>query len=148
MRQLGGGLRKSTPRQLLLREFGCQPLARSWLHSMLGMWNRIATMQESTLLRTALRENMALSLPSSWFSGFTALLTVIGAVPAPAESVLCPEGSLKPLSQSMVFEKFDAWFYQCWQDLPQDPRSAPSGKVTCCKYQQWFASEGGCRAPW
>jgi len=55
---------------------------------------------------------MALSLPFSWFSGFTALLTLIGAVPALAESVLCPEGSLQPLSQSMVFEKFDAWFYQ------------------------------------
>jgi len=65
-------------------------------------------------------------------------------VPVPAESIICPEGSLQPMSQSMVFEKFDTWFHQCWQDLPQDPISAASDKVTC-RYQQWFASEGGGR---
>jgi hypothetical protein len=27
--------------------------------------------------------------------------------------------------------------------MPSDPRSAPSDVVSCCKYQQWFAVEGG-----
>jgi hypothetical protein len=143
MRQLGGGLRKSTPKQLMLREFGCQPLARSWLHSMLGMWNRIAGMPAATLLHVAMRENITLSLPSGWFPGFASLLRLIGAVQGPAETVLCPAGSPQPLSQQLVLEKFDEWFYQCWRDLPDDPRSAPSAKVTCCRYQQWFATEGG-----
>jgi len=63
---------------------------------------------------------------------------LLGAVLAPAESVLCPEGALRPLNQSIVFERFGAWFYRCWQDLSQDPRgppmtSAPSDKVTCCR---------------
>jgi hypothetical protein len=30
-----------------------------------------------------------------------------------------------------------------WCDLPSDPRSAPSARVSCCKYQHWFAVEGG-----
>ena len=40
MRQLAGGLRRSTPRQLLLREFGCRPLVRGWLRDMLSFNGR------------------------------------------------------------------------------------------------------------
>lgn len=144
MRQLGGGLRKSTPKQLMLREFGCQPLVRGWLHSMLGLWNRVAGVPEAeaTLLREAMIESISLGLPSGWFLGFTSLLRLIGAVTDSTE-LLCPDGSPQQLSQQHVLTQFDEWFYQCWRDLPHDPRLAPSDKVTCCKYQHWFASEGG-----
>jgi hypothetical protein len=41
MDQVLGGLRRSTSRQLLLREVGCSPLVRSWFHSALPSWNRM-----------------------------------------------------------------------------------------------------------
>ncbi len=37
----------------------------------------------------------------------------------------------------------DSWFYACWYDLPESPRTATSDTVTCCKYHQWFAKDGG-----
>jgi len=41
-----------------------------------------------------------------------------------------------------VVAKFDEWFYSCWCALPDDPRTAPSDRVLCCTYQQWFAGDG------
>jgi hypothetical protein len=41
MRQLAGGVRKSTSRQLVLREFGCRPLARTWVQSMVSLRNDV-----------------------------------------------------------------------------------------------------------
>jgi hypothetical protein len=82
MRRLGGGLRISTPRQLLLREFGCKPLVRGWLQSMLGMWNRVVDMGPGSLLKRALVENVQLpESVSSWFAGYSAFLGRFGGVP-------------------------------------------------------------------
>ena len=47
-----------------------------------------------------------------------------------------------PINPRKVLELFDRWFFQCWCDLPADPRTAPSSQVACCTYQQWFAPEG------
>ena len=33
LRSVAGGVRKSTPRMLLLREFACKPLVRGWLQA-------------------------------------------------------------------------------------------------------------------
>jgi hypothetical protein len=40
-------------------------------------------------------------------------------------------------------QSFDAWFLACWKGLPSEPRTDPTDQVTCCKYQQWFAMQGG-----
>lgn len=50
MRQLGGGLRSSTPWQLMLREFGCKPLVRGWLQARLGLWNMTVDMGDARCL--------------------------------------------------------------------------------------------------
>lgn len=36
---LGGGLRKSALQQLMLRDFGCQPLVQCWLLAAVGLYN-------------------------------------------------------------------------------------------------------------
>jgi hypothetical protein len=59
MRRLGGGLRRSTSRQLMFREFGCRPLVRGWLQGMLGLWNRMQSLPEGNLLRTVVSESLA-----------------------------------------------------------------------------------------
>lgn len=142
MRQLGGGLRRSTPRQLLLREFGCKPLVRGWIQAMTASWNRMIALPASSLLKVAFTENveMGAGLPSGWFSGFSALLSVLGCVP---EGGLCPQGEPVQLGLACVLDRFDTWFYSCWTGLPADPRTAPSAQVACCKYQHWFAVQGG-----
>jgi hypothetical protein len=68
------------------------------------------------------------------------LLTTVGGM---------PQGSLHlgdaptKLDVADVLQSFDNWFYACWKDLPSEPRTAPTDQVTCCKYQQWFATQGG-----
>jgi hypothetical protein len=135
MRRLGGGLRRSTSRQLMLREFGCRPLVRGWLASMVDLWNRLRHLPEDHLLRVTMSESLALGggVGVSWLSDFSALLSVFGALP---ESGLFSDGVPCELCAPTVMDKFDQWFYACWRDLPDDPRSAPSESVCCCKYQQ------------
>jgi len=45
LRALGGRLRKSIPKLLLLREFGTQPLAYHWFKSAVCFWNKVADVQ-------------------------------------------------------------------------------------------------------
>jgi hypothetical protein len=54
MRRFGGGLHRSTSRQLMLREFGCHPLVRGWLVSMVDQWNRLRRLPEDHLLRVTM----------------------------------------------------------------------------------------------
>jgi hypothetical protein len=70
MRHLAGGVRKSTSRQLMLREFGCRPLARMWVQSMVTLWNRVVASTGDCLLKTALLEGISLGGNCSWYSGF------------------------------------------------------------------------------
>jgi hypothetical protein len=142
MRQLGGGLRKSTSRQLMFREFGCQPLVRAWLQAALGLWNRVQQLPEGNLLRVVLSESLALGdgVGVGWVGDFKSLLVAFGALP---DSGLFVYGVPCSLPAPAVLAKFDLWFNSCWCDLPDDPRSAPSRDVSCCKYQQWFAVNGG-----
>jgi hypothetical protein len=142
MRQVLGGLRRSTSRQLLLRELGCAPVVRAWFQSMLSLWNRMAGLPGSSLLRAALQDNMALaaSAGAGWFYDFAGFMDRVGCM---------PEGGLGELDQlshvpvAPALQAFDSWFYGCWEGLPDSPRSAPSDQVSCCKYQQWFAKQGG-----
>jgi hypothetical protein len=142
MRRLGGGLRKSTSRHLMMREFGCRPLVRGWIQSAIGLWNRIQQLPEEHLLRAVLSESPTLGgdVGVSWLSDFTAMLSAFDALP---ESGLFEDGVPCLLPAQSVLRKFDSWFFGCWCDLPDDPRPAPSNVVSCCKYQQWFAVEGG-----
>lgn len=142
MRRLGGGLRNSTKRQLMLREFGCKPLVRGWLQAALGLWNRICQLPEEHMLRAVVTEGLSLGgeVGCSWLSDFSALLSMFGALP---DDDLFVDGAPHAIPAGPVLSSFDRWFYGCWCDLPADPRSAPSASVSCCKYQQWFAAEGG-----
>jgi hypothetical protein len=83
MRRLAGEVRKSTPRHLLLREFGCRPLVRSWLQAAVSLWNRMVAAPVSSLLRAALQDNMTLHQPKgvTWYASFLELLTTIGGLP-------------------------------------------------------------------
>jgi hypothetical protein len=138
MRQLAGGVRKSTSRQLMLREFGCRPLARMWVQSMVSLWNRVVDMSDDCLMKVAMLEGVSGGGSGSWFSGFLSALGHFGGVP---ESGLCPSGTPVSLPVRDTLLAFDSWFYSGWRDLPADPRTAAEG--TLCKYQQWFAAQGG-----
>lgn len=142
MRRLGGGLRRSTSRMLMFREFGCRPLVRGWLQGVIGLWNRMQSLPESNLLRAVLSESLTLGgeVGVSWLSDFTALLSAFDALPVDG---LFIDGVPCNLSAPQTLAKFDKWFYSCWCDLPADPRSAPASCVSCCKYQNWFAVNGG-----
>jgi hypothetical protein len=141
LRQLAGGVRKSTARQLLLREFGCRPLCWEWVRSCVVLWNRAVEAPPFSLLTTAMLENAQLS--GSWFDGLFSMLRTFGALPpgGPAYG-----GVPAKLDVRLVMQQLDAWFYACWRDLPADPRVAPSEHVRCCRYQQWFAVGGGAQA--
>ena len=102
----------------------------------------MAGLPGSSLLRAALQDNIALaaSAGAGWYSDFAGFMDRVGCM---------PEGGLGELDQlshvpvAPALRAFDSWFYGCWEGLPDSPRSAPSDQVSCCKYQQWFAKQGG-----
>ena len=150
-RLLAGKVRKSTPRQVLLREFGCHPLARMWLRSMLGFWNRVTTMPHSELLRIAMQENASLCFAAVrkphmrkhlWYYRFRGILRYLDAHNQRlAEALAAVDQCRRIESPSLVFTAFDAWFCQRWQGLPANPRdqSVPSEQILYCTYERWFA---------
>jgi hypothetical protein len=141
LRRVAGGLRKSTPRLPLLREFGAEPVARSWLRACAGLWNRAASMEESELLHAAAVENVThlTTYTQSWAAGFYALVRRLGVLPGG----LIVDGVMQHVSIPELLYAFDAWFYACWNDLPANPRDAPSDAVICCTYERWFAGSTG-----
>lgn len=80
MRQVLGGLRRTTKRQLLLRELGWAPLVRAWLQSMLTLWNRMVDLPDDSLLGAALRDNIALagSAQRGWYHDFASFVARVG----------------------------------------------------------------------
>jgi hypothetical protein len=62
MRMLAGRVRKSTCKQLLLREFGCCPLVDSWFTACWDLWHRAVDRPVDDWLFLALQENCDLSL--------------------------------------------------------------------------------------
>jgi hypothetical protein len=137
MRHQAGGVRKSTSRQLVLREFGCRPLVGIWVQSMVSLWNCVVASRDDCLLKIAMLEGTSLGGNCSWYSGFLSVLSRFGGAP---EAGLCPYGVPVSLPMRDTLLAFDAWFYSGWRDNPADPRTAEQG--TFCKYRQWFATQG------
>ncbi len=147
LRMIAGKLRKSTNRQLLMRELGCRPLAFYWLRGMLGMWNRLTSQNPPKLLHLAMRENIQLYLSATdsalkkqlWFYKFRGVLTYLHAHTNELSETLQQADNMQQLTVAAVLKAFDTWFYQQWQDLPTDPRGASSDQVQYCTYEKWFA---------
>jgi hypothetical protein len=115
MRRLGGGLRKSTSRHFMLREFGCRPLVRGWLQAAVGLWNRIQQLPAEHMLRVTVAESLALggNVGSSWVSDFTAVLNAFGALPEGGlfdDGVPCPLSAHNVLSSSVQFVR--GWYWR------------------------------------
>jgi hypothetical protein len=62
LRMLAGRVRKSTCRQLLLREFGCQPLVSAWFTACWSLWDRVVSRPPGDWLFLAMQENRDLSM--------------------------------------------------------------------------------------
>lgn len=138
LRRLAGGVRKSTARALLLREFGCKPLVRVWLQSCVSMWNRVCQLPPGDMLAAAMQDNVTLAPTSrnTWFAGFSAFLSTLGALP---EGGLCVNGALCELDVLATLARFDTWMHQGWQDLSPDPRTAAGDSVCLSTYATYFA---------
>ena len=79
LRSVAGGVRKSTPRMLLLREFAGKPLVRRWLQAAVDSWNRAIQGGEQSLLFQCMSDNWSLRSDMSgsvklWCTDFVKVL--------------------------------------------------------------------------
>ena len=93
------------------------------------------------MLHAAAVENVThlTTYTQSWAAGFYALVRRLGVLPGG----LIVDGVMQHVSIPELLHAFDAWFYACWNDLPANPRDAPSDAVICCTYERWFAGSTG-----
>ncbi len=144
LRCVAGGVRKSTPRLLLLREFGCTPLVRSWLLSVCDLWNRVCVSGRDSLIYHCMLDNWDMRMDLSngvkvWCFQFLKVLQHIGFDTGGLVSAAGAIRSLQRISSDSVLSTFDSWFLHKWSNLPPDPRAASSEQVLYSVYDQWFA---------
>ena len=146
LRCISGGVRKSTPRLLLLREFGSPPLVRSWFKSVCDLWNRASRAGVDSLLHQCMSDNWTMradmrSGVKVWCNQWLRILQHIGFDSTQLVSNQENSSRLTQIDITEVMSAFDTWFLSKWSDLPDDPRSATSGKVLACVYDRWFAPQ-------
>jgi hypothetical protein len=161
LRLIAGSPRRSTRRELLLREFGCQPLAHHWIVSAVALWNRCVRRSGkpgTDWLVEAMQSDILSAGGSqtgdSWSHQLHAILARVNSGSGLLDEALsCMQAAFREvtvtgsmgqhcqeMSESVVSQAFDAYMNACWSHLPANPRDATSGQVICCTYEQWFAS--------
>ena len=156
LRMIGGGLRKSVCRVLLLREFGLKPLAHQWFMAAVSLWNRVARRSAShpdDWLVLAVKENVQMCRSdavatqvrgSLWWHQLCKMLQLVnGADPsgfAPGFMSFAGEGVWPCIDEGKAGAAFDAYFFSQLARPDLSPRSAASGQVMCCTYENWFAT--------
>ena len=145
LRRIGGNLRQSVSRVVLLREFGCKPLAHQWFMACVGLWNRVARRRAQDpvdWLVLAMQESVesAAEGGGGWFAQFTRFSrTLLGeghALWAVSGSGVWPLVDEKEASTA-----FDRFLFGGLTAPGTNPRTAASDRVVCCTYEQWFASQ-------
>jgi hypothetical protein len=154
LRMLAGRVRKSTCKQLLLREFGCCPLVAIWFTACWDLWHRAVDRPLDDWLFLALQENRDLSLrayssssqkrvqQSLWFwqmREFVRMLHSQSGMLAHVGDSLAGLQCLEQEDMSSVRDAFHGWLYQRWHNLPSNPRVAGHDTVMHSTYESWFA---------
>lgn len=107
----------------------------------------VEAMKQELLLCTQ-QQHARLDRTACWFRQFTAVLDKVhaatGLLPGAVGSVAVALGTgmlehAEPIDEAVAGRAFDAFMNACWMGLPAAPRSARSGQVMCCTYENWFA---------
>ena len=137
LRLIGGKLRKSVCRVLLLREFGCKPLAHQWLVSAVCLWNRVASrrarspadwmvlaMQDS--MQMASDEGVPAHVRSSlWFVQFSEVIRGLGVLPDDhAFWSVQQQQDWPTIDLGRVSRAFDGFFFGSLQRAGAAPRQS------------------------
>ena len=142
LRCIAGGVRTSTPIQLLLREFGVIPLVQFWLLAAVKLWNKAGSMDQSDLLPCVMRENVQLSARTGRGAGLwhAQLAKVLERIGVPVDwGQPGPDWQPPVVPEPEVLVSWRAWLHQPWQELPASPRLADSQCVYFCTYAAYFA---------
>ena len=141
LRCIAGGVRKSTPRLLLLREFASKPLVRSWLRAAGVLWNRAVAAGEDSLMHQCMLENWSMRSDMRggvklWCREFEKVLQHIGYDSSSLVRSAAGQERLQCLNLGLLLSKFDSLFLQKWHDLPLNPRLAVSSQVLYSVYDR------------
>jgi hypothetical protein len=142
LRRIGGNLRKSVSRVVLLREFGCRPLAHQWFMSCVSLWNRVVRQRVQDpvdWLVLAMQECVDDGLLHSrgWFAQFLRLVRLLFG----DDHALCAtlgSGDWPLLDELAAGDAFDRFIFAGLLAPGSDPRTAASDRVVYCTYKQWF----------
>ena len=123
LRCIAGGVRKSTPRLVLLRASACKPLVRSWLRAATVLWNRTAAGGEHNLMHQCMLENWSLQSDMRggvklWCREFKKVLQHIGYDTSSLVRLVAGHDQVQPLNPGLVLSKFDAWFCRSGRICP------------------------------
>lgn len=157
LRSLGGRLRKSVPKLLLLREFGAQPLAYHWFKSAVRFWNKVAersSSDPSDWLVLAMRENIEQSVsgvvpdhlkPVLWAHQFKKMLHLVAGpafvLPGGFSTMSFDVGLPLPhVDVEQAAQAFHNYVFRPVLNVSDNPRLASSTEVMYCTYENWFAS--------
>ena len=144
LRRIGGDLRQSVARVVLLREFGCRPLAHQWFMACVGMWNRVVrrrAQDPDDWLVLAMQESVAGAAGGKgWFAQFSRFAR---AVLGQDHALWAVDGAgvWPVVGESAASAAFHRFFFGILVSPGTNPRTAESSQVVGCTYEQWFATQ-------
>jgi hypothetical protein len=150
LRFLSGGIAKSTPREVLLREYGRLPLHVRWAGMIGNFWDKLvmASNNENHAQRPAVQafhtsiRAALMGHEDSWawkvlFSFHRAGVFNIDILNTPGASL--DDVLQLPITKCSALSAFQKGWEQNWKPevVGNDPRTADSGNVMCCTYTIW-----------
>jgi hypothetical protein len=128
------GLRKSTPRHIVLMEGISAPLRHSWILRTATFWNTLGSFHADSIFRRVALDSVSQALDgmSNWASAFASSLESV-AYPFALEL-----GVLQPVDMTFLRRLLVQQLTVLTVPDHTCPRTCPSEGVISCTYAQWF----------
>ena len=128
------GLRKSTPRHIVLMEGISAPLKHSWILRTATFWNTLGGFHADSIFRRVALDSVLQALEgiSNWASAFASSLASV-AYPFALELGVLQPVDMQFLRHLLVQQLTVLTVPECTY-----PRTCPSEGVISCTYAQWF----------
>lgn len=147
-----GGLRSSTPRQLMLREFCMDPIAKGWVRAVVRYWNRVAQLADTELVKVAFVADLRQSTDNGhcWSAHIMKILHNLGLphVTQRINDFIGGQVTQLPLiPPEDVMLKWNEVWHTVWNEPLPLPPVADDKQVKPATYLHWMSTQplGQCR---
>lgn len=141
-RRVGGLRNKGVRREVVLREFGMDPISRSWMMAVVRYWNRVVDLPRTELVKVAMIDSLRRGVNGSWGSQVLNMFDRMGLTYVREEVNRYQQGLSLSLPLIPMHEAVHRWngiWLKGWENLPS-PMASAGDQVKLATYQHWMSA--------